>query len=196
MPWIEPALEAKLAALEGLISAEVGVCLADLAASVPPGLAIVEIGAYLGKSTAYLATGSVLGRGAPVFSLDPWNLAGNAGGRFGFNAPDVLKRYLAQLESVGLLERVTPIRTFARDMARHWVRRIGLLYVDGSHTKADVREDWDLWSPFLVRGAVVAFDDCGTERNPGVAEVIATIPPTRVGGWTFVPAPLAIGRVL
>jgi hypothetical protein len=193
-PTLSAEWREKLAPLEGLISEDVGTTLAELAASVPRSRAIVELGSYRGKSTAYLAAGAAIGNGAPVFAVDPWDTPGNRTGRFGFADPATRAAFMAQLSAVGLLDRVTPLRGFSTDVARHWLRPIGLLYVDGSHTEADVRADVEAWAPFLEPGAVIAFDDYRTDRNPGVAAVVDRM---RKGsaftGWIEGPSPLVYG---
>jgi len=183
-----------LAALEGLVSREVGEALACLAYDVRSHHAIVELGSYRGKSTAYLAAGSAAGDGAPVFAVDPWDTPGNATGRFGFADPATREAFTRQIDAVGLAFNVTPLRGFSVDVARHWLRPIGLLYIDGSHTEKDVRADFNAWAPYLAPGAVVAFDDYNTPRNPGVAQVVDALKgDPRFGDWHDGPAPLAVG---
>lgn len=197
--FLRPEIGERLAVLEGLISADVGDVLADLASQVPGDRAIVELGSYRGKSTAYLATGAGIGRGAPVFAVDPWDTPGNATGRFGFADPATRLRFVEQLKDVKLrgvplLDRVTPLRGFSTDVARHWLRPIGLLYVDGSHTEKDVAADVAAWAKFIPAGGVIAFDDYRTERNPGVARVVDRLrasPEWR--GWDDSIAPLVWG---
>ena len=50
-------------------------------------------------------------------------------------------------------------RAFSRDVAKTWNRPIRLLWIDGDHTYKGCKEDFDLFSPFLSQGAVVAFHD-------------------------------------
>lgn len=184
-----------LAALEGLVSREVGETLACLAHDVDPRCAIVELGSYRGKSTAYLAAGAIYGNLAPVFAVDPWDTRGNVTGRFGFADPATREAFTRQIAAAGVAANVTALRGFSTDVARHWLRPIGLLYVDGSHTEKDVAADVAAWSPFLAPGAVIAFDDYRTERNPGVARVVDRL---RAGAqftdWVEGPAPLVYGR--
>lgn len=187
----------ELAALEGLVSSEVGEALAALAYDVLSRHAIVEVGSYRGKSTAYLAAGSAVGGGAPVFAVDPWDTPGNMTGRFGFADPVTLEAFRLQVDAVGLSFMVTPLRGFSVDVARHWQRPIGLLYIDGSHLEKDVRADFAAWAPYLAPNAVVAFDDYRTPRNPGVAHVVDALKgDPRFGEWHDGPAPLTCGRWL
>lgn len=183
-----------LAALEGLISPEVGEKLSLLASTVPTPYAIVELGSYRGKSACYLAEGSLLGFRAPVFCVDPWDMKGNTTGRFGFADPRTREAFNAQVASMGHDERVTAFRAFSHDFAQHWTRPIGLLYVDGSHTEHDVSEDVRLWLPHVAAGGMIAFDDYRTERNPGVARVVDRLRrDPRFVVWEEGPAPLVVG---
>lgn len=163
--------------------------LAELAALVPASACIVEIGSYRGKSGCYLGAGARGGLGAPVFCIDPWDLPGNANGRFGFNQTETREHFRKQVAHMRLQPYVTGLRAYSKDAAQMWTRPIGLLYVDGSHTEKDVRTDVELWLPHLLPGSPVAFDDYDTKNNPGVKRYVDTLP------WRFVfgPAPLMVG---
>lgn len=191
---LSPSLRQQLASLEGLVSEGVGLKLSQLSAVVPPRLAVVEIGSYKGKSTCYLAAGAQYGKGAFVHAVDPWDTPGNVGGRFHFDTQEVRQAFRRQVDSMLLTSRVIVHQGFSVEVARSWDIPIGLLYIDGSHTEKDVRADWVAWSRFLAPGAVVAFDDYDTPRNPGVKRVVDQIhqdlPDIR---WEFGPAPLMVG---
>lgn len=195
MPYLPISNQQKeiLAGLEGLVSREVGERLAELASSVPADQAIVEIGSYRGKSTAYLASGAAVGYDAKVYAFDPWDLPGNVGGRFGFDQAETLAAFDRQIHIAGV--QVSAEKAFSIDAARRWAGpKIGLLYIDGSHTEKDVRADWQAWRRHLAPDAILAFDDYGTIRNPGVAVVVHELIQFYRGTWEFEPKPLAIGR--
>lgn len=163
----------RLESLSGLLRPGVGEALAGLAAAVPEDQAIVEVGSFRGKSTAYLAAGSKAGNGAPVFAVDAWDLPGNPYGKHGFSAPAIREQFEAQLRAVRLRSRVTAIRSFSIDAARGWVGPpIGLLFIDGDHTEPAVRGDVTAWAPHLAERHSLAFDDYATKPNPGVAVVV------------------------
>lgn len=162
-----------LDSLVGLMNPGIGDALSDLAADVPSDLAIVEIGSFKGKSTAYLAAGS---KGAKVYAVDPWDLPGNPYGKHGFCAPIVREVFEEQLRSVRLWSRVTPIRAFSADAAADWKGpKVGLLFIDGDHTETAVRADVAAWTPHLADPHVIAFDDYDTPRNPGVRNVVDSL---------------------
>lgn len=164
--------------LEGLIPPEVAVALYELATEVPADLAIVEIGSYKGKSTCALAAGGRDGFGARVWAVDPWDLAGNPTGRFGFAESDTRKAFERQVAEQELGDRVTAIRGFSVAVAKKWSGPpIGLLYIDGDHSESAVRADFHAWCPHLAPGATVVFDDLDTPKNPGVRDVVDELAP-------------------
>lgn len=182
----------RLASVPGLISEEVGLCLSMLATAVPFGQAIVEIGAYKGKSTCYLASGAQEGSRGRVYSVDPWDSPGNVGGRHGYDREEVRQAWRANVDALGYADKVTQIQAFSLDAAKDWTNEpIGLLYIDGSHLYADVKADYEAWAPHLAPNGVVAFDDYRTRRNPGVTQFVDELR-TQGGQWDFDTPPLAI----
>lgn len=183
----------RLAALAGLVTTDVGETLAELAADVPADQAIVEIGSFKGKSTCYLAAGAKDGHGARVYAVDPWDLAGNITGRFGFAEPSTREAFEAQIRSVRLASRITAIQGFSVDVARTWAGPpVGLLFIDGDHSAQAVAADIAAWTPHLADAAVLVLDDLDTPKNPGVRQVY-----DRLAGrvaWTVAAERLAIGR--
>jgi hypothetical protein len=159
--------------LSGLIDADQGDVLRALAAAVPAELAIVEIGSFRGKSTAFLAAGAKAGAGARVWAVDPWDLPGNPYGKHGFSAPQVREQFEEQIRACRLWSRVTPVRAFSADAAAAWDGpAVGLLFIDGDHEEAAVRADVAAWTPRLAAEHVLVFDDLDTRRNPGVRTVV------------------------
>lgn len=158
--------------LVGLITHEAGAVLEHLASQVPAELAVVELGSHKGLSTAYLATGSKKGNGAPVFAVDPWDLPGNVYGKHGYNQRSVREAFETQLRAARLWSRVTPIQGFSTEIAKTWDGpKVGLLFVDADHAEEAVRADVNAWTPHLAEEHVIVLDDLDTPRNPGVRVV-------------------------
>jgi hypothetical protein len=166
----------KVANMAGLITPEVGQVLAELAADVPADRAIVEIGSFQGQSTTALAFGAKAGGGAHVWAVDPWDLPGTVYGKHGYNRPIIRELFEEHLRSARVWSQVIPVRAFSNDAAADWVGPpIGLLFIDGDHTATGVRSDIAAWTQHLADDHVIALDDWGTKRNPGVAEVAAEL---------------------
>jgi hypothetical protein len=161
--------EDEIDAIEGWLTLEEGRRLAYLASTVPAKQAIVELGSWKGKSTAYLAAGSKFGHCASVFAVDHW--VGHPELQYLFPDPSTttLPEFLRNMEWQGHLDIVTPLSGKTVDVARTWTRPIGLLFIDAAHEYEAVKEDFLAWSPFVGVGGWVAFHDAGA---PGPRQVI------------------------
>jgi predicted O-methyltransferase YrrM len=56
--------------------------------------------------------------------------------------------------------------------------QIDLLFLDGDHTYEGVKADWDLWSPLVRPGGIIAFHDTvETEwaHEPGVVRLVSEL---------------------
>lgn len=129
-----------------------------LAAGAPGPGVIVEIGSFKGKSAIGLASvASHYGFG-PVVSIDPHNAPSVTDpmlGEMGTSFDD----FVANLRGAGMEQNVEVHRAPSREAAKGWNRPIRLLWIDGDHTYAGAKEDFDLFSPFLSEGSIVAFHD-------------------------------------
>lgn len=129
-----------------------------LAACTPAKGAIVEIGSFKGKSTVLLATmAKKYGLGS-VVAIDPHQGLSYLGPDAPQQSP-TFEEFLGNVRSAGLDANVEVQRAFSRDVAKTWGRPIRLLWIDGDHSYKGCKEDFDLFSPFLADGAVVAFHD-------------------------------------
>ena len=160
------------ARFEGMISEEEAQLLRRLAGRTRTGC-IVEIGSWRGKSAIALATGAKTVPPAVrpmVYSIDPHaEFTGIFGGKFG---PRDRAAYFKALLDADCAEGVALVNLASTDAARAWSNPIGLLFIDGDHTEAAVQADVDAWTPFVVDGGIVVFDDALDERA-GPARVIA-----------------------
>ena len=161
--------EDEIDAIEGWLGLGEGRRLAYLASTVPADQAIVELGSWKGKSTAYLAAGSKFGHRASVFAVDHW--VGHPELQYLFPDPSTttLPEFLRNMEWQGHLDIVTPISGKTADVGKTWTRPIGLLFIDAAHEYEGVKEDFRVWSPFVGVGGWVAFHDSGA---PGPRQVI------------------------
>lgn len=155
---------------------EIGFTLADFAKVVPSDQEIVEIGVFQARTALIMAWGASQGNGAHVTAIDPWELTGNV-----YDPPFTLEGTRKQAEynvqSVGYSDRVTLVQAFSHTVAEAGnfagsARRVGLLFVDGDHTKEGARRDIEAWSPHLADGAIIAIDDYGHVDWPGVGEAV------------------------
>jgi MMP 1-O-methyltransferase len=142
-----------IADVPGWLTDEEGEALYELAKRCTGSGVIVEIGSWKGKSTICLGLGSRAGSGVRIYAIDP-----HADYRFG--------DFKTNVERAGIDDLVTPIASLSQPAAAAFHRDIELLFVDGSHEEALVREDFDKWVPKVVRGGWVAFHDTTWTAGP------------------------------
>src|SRR2546423_4977089 len=132
---------------------------------------IVEIGSWMGRSTAWLAAGSRASGRERVHAIDTFD-----GGPM-LKADDypVLKEqgttyhaFEENLARAGLLDHVEPVISESRAAAARWDGgAIRLLFIDGDHSYEAVEADLEAWLPHIAPRGYVAFDDVH-EHYPGV----------------------------
>lgn len=149
-----------------------GYLLYMLAAEGPGVGAVVEVGSYLGRSTAFLASGAKNARREPVTAVDhfrgsPEHQAGQAIESKPLQEDGTtFLRFQDNLQRLGLADYVQPIVASSREAAGAWSKPIRLLFIDAEHSYEAARLDFEAWSPFVVDGGIICFHDVGTW--PGV----------------------------
>jgi len=144
---------------------------ARVALAAAPG-PIVEIGAYLGRSTLFLAAACAAappGRGAVVFSVDHHRgseemqagsehhdptLVDPASGRM-----DSLPAFRAALAAAGVEDLVVAVVGGSATVAANWRTPAALVLIDGGHGAAVARADYEGWSPHVAAGGLLAIHD-------------------------------------
>lgn len=108
---------------------------------------VVEIGSYKGRSTAFLAS-ALADADSPnrVVAIDP-HLEGTS------------SAFAENIRRTGADRRVDAREAFSYDVVRSFDEPIGLLWIDGDHSLAAVRQDFSDWFPKLAVGGYVAFHD-------------------------------------
>jgi predicted O-methyltransferase YrrM len=150
-----------IADVEGWMTDDQGAQLARMAASVPDGQAIVEVGSHRGRSTIVLALSK--GPGVRLLAVDPFDDPHWGGG------PESLSHFERNLDRAGVADRVEFFRGFGEQAAREWSGpAVGLLYLDGAHDYRTVSRELQLWIPHLAPAAVLlchdAFSSHGVTR--------------------------------
>jgi predicted O-methyltransferase YrrM len=142
-----------IADVPGWLTDEEGEALYELARGCTGRGVVVEIGSWKGKSTICLGLGSRAGSGVRIYAIDP-----HTDHRFG--------DFTANIGRAGIAELVTPIASLSQAASAQVDEPIELLFVDGSHEEALVREDFDKWVPKVMDGGWVAFHDTTWTAGP------------------------------
>jgi predicted O-methyltransferase YrrM len=140
----------------------------SLMAEQGPGVGeIVEIGSFKGKSTCWLAYGAKSAGREKVTAIDPFtgspeHLHGEV-----LSDPDLeelgstLPIFEENLRKLNLFDYVVPIVALSAAAAAVWNRPIRLLFIDGDHSYEGAKQDFELWSPHVVPGGLIALHDIG-----------------------------------
>ena len=153
--------------VQGWLSFREGAALFRQALLCPREYAIVEIGSWQGKSTVYLAGGSLSGNRATVFAVDPHTSAGTSAfaadphtsagtTAVGMNTYEA---FLRNISAAGVRSVVKPMVTTSAEAARDFSGPVGLVFLDGDHSYESVRSDFEFWFPKLIDGGVIMFHD-------------------------------------
>ncbi len=114
---------------------------------------VVEIGAWRGVTTRYLA----LAAGeTPVMAIDWWRREKGDG------------NYAAFLQRTRDLPNVRHVRSVSGAAARKWSEGpIRFLFIDAAHDYANVAHDLAAWRRYVAPGAIIAMHDCDDRRFAG-----------------------------
>jgi predicted O-methyltransferase YrrM len=138
----------------------------------------VEVGAWVGRSTAYLA--SVISPAIKLYVVDTWQ------GSFGQdpqsekayrsllqkNEGDVFRVFLENMTRWGYIHAMTPLRMRSLQAARLFRDdSLTFCFVDAGHDYASVKQDLTAWFPKLRPGGVIGGDDYGVDW-PGVDRAV------------------------
>lgn len=133
---------------------------------------IVEVGCWLGRSTAYVAR-LCQARGATLTCVDSW--AGSSD-RFDAGYRALLGERDVEAEFRALLAALGAAPTIRRELSLIAAQAfapgsVDLVFLDGSHDHAAVTADIAAWAPKLRPGGTLAGHDFG-ERHPGVCAAV------------------------
>jgi predicted O-methyltransferase YrrM len=165
MPLLPPDVEAviekawqKVRNVPGYLLEEEARFLGLLAACAPGPGVIVEIGSFKGKSTVMLASIAQRYGLGPVVAIDPHTTTAPTDPVIP-KGSSTFDEFKDSLRTAGVEAQVEAHRACSRDVAKGWSRPIRMLWIDGDHTYAGAKEDFDGFAPFLCEGGFVAVHD-------------------------------------
>jgi hypothetical protein len=139
-----------------------------IARSIPFGDFLVEIGAFKGRGTAFIALVlDLLGSAKPVLSVDPFERALPEED----NSKGVFADYQASIRAEGLESRCYVLTGFSRDVALLVPPGISTLVVDGSHLYENVKDDLLRYARKVSPGGSIFVDDY-YPTYPGVVKAL------------------------
>jgi MMP 1-O-methyltransferase len=151
--------------IEGFLLDEEAVCLYEIGNALPNKPVVVEIGSWLGKSSVVLGNALAFKEEARLICIDPFDASGDSRSalRYDFDSRR-LQRPLREifeenLARAGVRSVVTTLQGYSEDLVKSWRTSIDMLFIDGNHEFAAVKQDFLDWMPFIKYGGIVAFHD-------------------------------------
>ncbi len=134
----------------------------------------VEIGSYYGASSCFIA--EALSKKSKLYCIDTWENdkminEGDDPNDENLKPKDTYNEFLINTKKYK--RKIISIRkwsTQAIDDVKKQIDKIDFLFIDGDHNYEGVKKDWELYSPLLKSGSVIAFHDTGWAK--GVLKVI------------------------
>ncbi len=136
--------------------------LVQVARRLPADATVVEIGSFLGSSAVLLAGARKVAGSGAVHCVDPFDASGDA------HSVPVYEGLLASIQSpmrqefehnmqdAGVDEFVVVHQGTAEAVGAGWSAPLDLLFLDGDHSPAGARSNYETWIPFLKPGGVLA----------------------------------------
>jgi predicted O-methyltransferase YrrM len=111
---------------------------------------LVEIGVAEGVSA--LAARETMAANGKLYLIDPFHLSR-------IPAMNFTKRAAHRAVNDCSRGQVIWIERFSSDAVRKWDAPIDFLFIDGDHSAAGVRRDWEEWNRFVTEDGIVLFHD-------------------------------------
>jgi MMP 1-O-methyltransferase len=156
--------------VKGFLSEQEGVKLYELAFAAASRGPCLEIGSYCGKSALFLAAGCRARGKFILFSVD--HHSGSEEQQRGeeyfdlelydavLDRVDTLPHFLTTIRRAGLTDWIIPIIGNSAQVARNWGgSNLGLVFIDGGHSKTCVEDDFKFWGTRVVPNGWVCFHD-------------------------------------
>jgi predicted O-methyltransferase YrrM len=140
------------------------------------GRRVVELGVYEGSSAVMLCR--ALGPDAELHLIDPFIDPVGASLRAGWRANPTATRLAVKRANPRNGPAIHWHIARSQDVGRDWtVGPVDLLFIDGDHSAAGCREDWDVWHSHIAPSGAVAFHDArdglqGGRGGPGPTGVV------------------------
>jgi MMP 1-O-methyltransferase len=176
---INDELRAHALAARGFMPADEGDALyaaAIEAAAAVPGLAMLEVGSYCGRSTVWLGA-AARAAGTVVFAVD--HHRGSEENQAGWEhhdttvvdpriaKMDTLPFFRATIHDAGLEDVVVAVVGQSPVVAAAWRTPLAFLFIDGGHGVEPARLDYEGWTPHVAIGGTLAIHDVFADPAEG-----------------------------
>lgn len=159
------------ATIHGWVSGDAAREMARLSRNLRGDPTIVEVGVFMGRSTALLAGARRRLATGTVHCVDPFDCSGDA-----VSAPvyEILRNisgtksteaiFLENMSKLNLTNRIVVHAKPSHEQALAWDKPIDLLLLDADHSPSGAKEVFDDWVKFLTVGGVLILHNTGNRE--------------------------------
>lgn len=154
---------------KGFMPLDEGLALYAAAAEVAaPGLPLLEVGTYCGRSTILLAD-AARAAGTVVVTVDHHRGSEEQQPGWEYHDPEVVDPEVGRMDTLptfrrtlhraGLEDHVIAVVGRSPRVAAVWGRPVGLVFIDGGHTDEHASADYEGWAPHVAAGGLLVIHD-------------------------------------
>jgi predicted O-methyltransferase YrrM len=166
---MDSSMRASAEAARGFMPADEGVALHEAALLVSDSAApMLEIGSYCGKSGIYLGS-AAKERNTILFALDHHRGSEENQPGWEWHEPDLvdpevgvidtLPRFRRTIFDAGLEGTVVALVGDSPTVGSRWAIPLSFLFIDGGHGSEPAHRDFELWTPWIEGGGILAIHD-------------------------------------
>jgi predicted O-methyltransferase YrrM len=166
---MDSVMKAAAEAARGFMPPDEGVALYEAALLVADSAApMLEIGSYCGKSGIYLGS-AAKERNTILFALDHHRGSEENQPGWEWHEPDLvdpevgvidtLPRFRRTIFDAGLEGTVVALVGDSPTVGSRWAIPLSFLFIDGGHGSEPAHRDFELWTPWIEAGGILAIHD-------------------------------------
>ncbi len=127
---------------------------------------IIEIGSFAGRSTVFLAHGSIKRENPFIYAVDPF--IGNPFEKkiyqkqYKKSTLNLQEQFLINLKKAEVKSNVILIKKSSEKAAKKFKKPVRLLFIDGIHKYSYVKKDYLSWKDKIILEGIIAFHDSNT----------------------------------
>jgi MMP 1-O-methyltransferase len=165
---MNPDLRKRAEEARGFMPSDEGLALYEAACDLPVPGPLLEVGSYCGKSSVYLGA-AAQEQGRLLFALDHHRGSEENQPGWEWHEPDLVDPAVGKMDTLphfrrtihdaGLEATVVALVGQSPAVARAWATPLAFLFIDGGHGVEPARLDYELWTPQVAVGGVLAIHD-------------------------------------
>jgi predicted O-methyltransferase YrrM len=165
---MDASMLAQAESARGFMPTNEGIALHEAARSLTVDGPLLEVGSYCGKSAVYLGS-ALVDTQRVLYALDHHRGSEENQEGWEFHEPDLVDPEVGRMDTLGRFRRtifdaglegaVVALVGDSPRIAHNWQTELAMLFIDGGHGAEPARADFELWTPMVRIGGVLAIHD-------------------------------------